>query len=88
MPEFDPTSRYAHLIELAWDYQDIIDQADDPSFTMEELSILNSQRSVLHDQIIAELERLGEPAKDRTAAMQFALRAARWMPRSGDDYDI
>jgi hypothetical protein len=55
---------------------------------MEELGILSSERTILHDQIIEELERLGEPAESREAAMRFALRAARWIRPSEDDYDI
>jgi hypothetical protein len=88
MPELDPTSPYALLVQLAWEYQEIIERTEDPSFTVEELDILNSDRTVLHEQIIAELQRLGEPVEDRTAAMRLALRIAKWFPRSEDDYDI
>jgi hypothetical protein len=88
MPELDPTSQYARLVQLAWEYQEIIEHTEDPSFTTEELGILNSERTVLHEQIIAELQRLGEPVEDRTAAMQMALRIAKWVRRSEDDYDV
>jgi hypothetical protein len=88
MPELDPTSEYARLVQLAWEYQEIIDLADDPSRPMEEIQSLNSQRTVVHDEIIAELERLGKPVEDRESAMRFALKLARWMLRSENDYDV
>ena len=88
MPEIDPTSPYARLVQLARDYLKIIEYTEDPSFSTEELGILNSERTVLHEQIIAELLRLGKPVGDRAEAMSLALRVAKWFPSPEDDYDV
>jgi hypothetical protein len=88
MPEFDPTSKYAHLINLALDYLKVIEQAEDPSFTAEERYTLLGDRSILHDQIIAEFARLGEAIDDRADAMRRAIRIAKWYRPPEDDYDI
>lgn len=88
MPELDSTSEYAHLVQLARDYLKIIERTQDPSYTMEELQILSSERTVLHDQIIEELRRLGKPIDHREAAMRFAIRVAKWIHPAEDDYDI
>lgn len=88
MPELDSTSDYAHLVQLAREYKKTIERTEDPSFTMDELQILLSERTVLHDQIIAELVRLGRPVENREDAMKFALRIANWISPLEDDYDV
>ena len=55
---------------------------------MEELQILSSERTILHDQIIEELRRLGKPIEDREAAMKYAIMVAKWIHPPEDDYDI
>ena len=88
MPELDSTSDYAYLAQLAKEYKKTIERTEDPSFTMDELQILLSERTVLHDQIIEELLRLGIPVKSREDAMKFAFRVANWISPLEDDYDI
>ena len=88
MPELDPTSPYAHLAQLAREYLEIIERAEDTSLTSEERQILSSERTVLHDQVIEELRRLGQPKEDREAAMKFAIMVAKWVHPAEDDYDV
>jgi hypothetical protein len=88
MSELDPTSDHARLVQLAWEYQQVIERAQDPSYTMEDLQILSSERTVLHDQIIEELRRLGKPIEDRAAAMRYAIMVAKWIHPPEDDYDV
>lgn len=78
MPELDPTSRIAHLIQLCIEYQQIIEDIGSGRFEIEEVYYLTSQRTVLHDQVIAEMERLGIPIEDREDAMQKAFKTAQW----------
>lgn len=88
MPEYDSTSPYARLVQLAWEYQEIIEHAQDTSLTYEERLILSSDRTVLHDQIIEELRRLGQPIEDREEAMKFAIKVAKWVHPPEDDYEV
>lgn len=41
MPEIDPTSPYAHLIQLALEYQEIIELMESGALDIEELARLN-----------------------------------------------
>jgi hypothetical protein len=79
MPDPDATSRFAHLIRLCRDYQDIIDQTQSGMFETDEIQELNSQRSVLHEQVMEEMTRLTIPFTDRADAMRQALKIARWL---------
>jgi hypothetical protein len=88
MPEIDPTSAYAHLIALAIDYQQVIDMIEMGALEIEDTRALLAQRSVLHEQIIAEFARLGQPVTDRAEAMKKAVWLARWYPKAEDDHDL
>lgn len=79
MPEIDPTSPLAHLIQLCKEYKEIIDQMRSGRFETEEIHYLSGQRTVLHDQIIAEMEHLGIIIEDREEAMQRAFQIAQWL---------
>lgn len=79
MPDFDATSRYAHLINLCQDYQELIDQIMSGLYETEEVRYMNGQRSVLHDQVMEEMDRLGMDYTDRVDAMKQALKIARWL---------
>jgi hypothetical protein len=78
MPDPDATSRYAHLISLCRDYQDIIDHTQSGMLDTDEIRELNSQRSVLHEQVMDEMRHLGIAFADRVDAMKKALKLARW----------
>lgn len=79
MPEIDPTSRFAHLVNLCQDYQEMIDLIESGTLETEEIRQLNGERSVLHDQIMEEMTRLGMAFTDRVDAMRQALKIARWL---------
>jgi hypothetical protein len=79
MPDADPTSRFAHLINLCRDYQDIIDLTQSGGLDTDEIRELNGQRSVLHEQVMEEMRRLGMPFTDRADAMRQAVKIARWL---------
>jgi hypothetical protein len=79
MPDLDPTSRYAHLVILCQEYQEIIDLTQAGTLDTDEVRALNGQRSVLHEQLMAEMTRLEMPFSDRVDAMKQALKLARWL---------
>lgn len=79
MPDFDATSRWARLIILCREYQEMIDQIEAGGLETEEVRYLNGQRSVLHDQVMEEMTRLGMPFADRADAMRRAVKIARWL---------
>ena len=78
MPEIDPTSPYARLIQLALEYKETIDMSESGMFETDEVRELLGQRSLLHDQIIAEFQRLGMPITNRDDAMRKAYQLAQW----------
>ncbi len=78
MPILDPTSDYAHLVNLCRDYQETIDQIKSGALDAEEIRYLNGQRSVLHEQVMEEMTRLEMPFANRVDAMEQALMLARW----------
>ncbi len=78
MPEIDPTSPYAHLIQLSLDYKEAIDMAESGLYETDDVRELLSQRSLLHDAIIAEFQRLGISITSRDDAMRKAYRYAQW----------
>lgn len=78
MPDPDATSRYAHLINLCRDYQEIIDLIQSGTLETDEVRELNGQRSVLHEQVMEEMTRLGMSFSDRAHAMRKAIMIARW----------
>lgn len=78
MPEIDPTSSYAHLIQLSIEYKEIIDLIESGMLETDDVRQLYGQRSLLHNAIIDELARLNMPAKSREEAMQTAYRYANW----------
>lgn len=78
MPEIDPTSSYAHLIQLTIEYKETIDLTESGMLETEEVHQLLSQRSLLHNAIIAELERLNIPSNSREDAMRKAYQLAQW----------
>jgi hypothetical protein len=79
MPDLDPTSQYTRLIILCREYQELIDQIESGGLETEEIRYLNGQRSVLHDQVMEEMARLGMPFSDRADAMRQAVKIARWL---------
>ena len=78
MPEIDPTSPYAHLIQLTIEYKETIDLIESGGLETEEVQQLYGQRSLLHNDIIAELERLNIPVNSREDAMRKAYQIAQW----------
>lgn len=64
---------------LCRDYQEIIDLTQSGTLEADEVRELNSQRSVLHEQIMEEMTRLGMPFTDRVDAMRQAIKLARWL---------
>jgi hypothetical protein len=78
MPEIDPTSSYARLIQLTLEYKETIDLIESGMLETEEIRVLLSQRSLLHNDIIAELERLNKPVESREEAMRLAYQIAQW----------
>jgi hypothetical protein len=81
MSDPDATSRYTYLISLCRDYQEIIDQTQSGMLDTDEIRELNSQRSVLHEQVMDEMRNLGIAFADRVDAMKKALKIARWHGR-------
>ena len=79
MPDPDPTSRFAHLISLCRDYQEIIDLTQSGGLETDEVRELNGQRSVLHEQVMEEMRRHGMAFADRADAMRHAVKIARWL---------
>ena len=79
MPDPDATSRLAHLISLCRDYQEIIDLIQSGTLETDEVRELNGQRSVLHEQVMEEMARLGMRFTDRADAMRQAIKIARWL---------
>jgi hypothetical protein len=80
MPDLDPTSRYAHLLNLCQDYQELVEQIQSGMLETDEIRELNGQRSVLHEQIMAEMKRVGKPFIDREHARNLAFQIAKWSP--------
>lgn len=80
MPDADPTSPYAHLVSLCREYQDMVELIQSGTLETEEIRYLNGQRSVLHDQLMEELRRLGKPFRDREHARNLAFQIAKWSP--------
>jgi hypothetical protein len=80
MPDPDATSRYAHLASLCQDYQELVEQIQSGMLETDEIRELNGQRSVLHEQIMAEMKRIGKPFKDREHARNLAFQIAKWSP--------
>lgn len=80
MPELDPTSPYAHLVTLCREYQEMVELIQSGMLETDEIRQLNGQRSVIHDQIMEELRRLGKPFRDREHARDMAFTIAKWSP--------
>lgn len=72
---------FDHLITLCREYQELIDQIESGGLETEEIRYLNGQRSVLHDQIMAEMKRVGVSFRDREHARNKAIQIARWSPK-------
>lgn len=79
MPDADPTSRFAHLVSLCREYQEMIDTIEGGGLETEEIRYLNGQRSVLHDQVMEEMTRLRMTFTARADAMRQAVKIARWL---------
>ncbi len=78
MPDLDPTSPYARLIQLSLEYKETIDMAEFGLYETEEVYELLRQRSLLHDAIIVEFQRLGISIASRDDAMRKAYQYAQW----------
>jgi hypothetical protein len=78
MSDLDPTSPFAHLINLCRDYQELVELIQSGMLDTDDIRELNGQRSVLHEQIMAELTRLGKPFRDREHARNLAFQIAKW----------
>lgn len=87
MPELDSTSRFYRIAILAWEYKEIVERCEDPSINVQDLQVLNSERTVAHDQVIEELARLGEYFPDRESAMKRAMFIAKWARPAENYYD-
>lgn len=88
MPDIDPLSPYAHVIQLSREYVELIELVEQGGLETNEIHELLSQRSVLHDQIIAEFDRLNIPYTDRDDVRARAFQFAKWLPAPEDDDDL
>jgi hypothetical protein len=77
MPDIDPNSAYAYLIYLALEYWEIIEWIQSGMLDTEEIHYLDTQRVVLHEQILEEMSRLNLPISDRDEAAQQAIKIAK-----------
>ena len=87
MPESDPLSPYAHVIQLAREYVDVIELIEQGGLDTDEIRHLLGQRTVLHDQIIAEFERLHISYTDRDDVRARAFQLAKWLSAPPEDDD-
>ena len=73
------------LQTLAEEYRLIIKQMQQPSAitTTGEMDALASERSLLHDDIIAEFARLGHPVGNRAEARDRAFNLESWLREVG-----
>lgn len=76
MPERDPTSPYAYLLTLVQEYRDVIALIESGQLETHEILFELGQRQIIHDQIIEELSRLGQPVNTRQEALDIADRIA------------
>ena len=88
MPDIDPLSPYAHVIQLAREYVDLIELVEQGGLETDDIRELQGQRSVLHDQIIAEFDRLNIPYTDRDNVRARAFQFAKWLPAPEEDDDV
>jgi len=74
--------QYVHLVEVAREYRELVQLTERGALEAEEQRILLSQRSVVHDQLIALFEQLKIPFVDREdvrrQAMDIAARGQVW----------
>ncbi len=61
-----------HLSELLNDYDDTINIIQTSGLPIEQIQALDSQRMVLHDMIIEEVQRFGYTIKSREDALWIA----------------
>ena len=73
------------LQTLTEEYRLIIKQMQQPSAitTTGEMDALASERSLLHDDIIAEFARLGHPVGNRAEARERAFNLESWLREVG-----
>jgi hypothetical protein len=69
-------AEYAHLMQLAREYRELVRHTEDAALDMDEQRVLLVERSVLHDQIIASFKRLHIPFVERHDVRQQALTIA------------
>ena len=85
MPELDETSEYRHLSNLCHEYQQLVELIESGRLETEEIRHLNGERSVLHDQIMEEMQRLRIAFDDRDDARRKAFKLAKWV-KSDDNF--
>jgi hypothetical protein len=78
MPEHDPTSPYAHLITLVQEYRELTALLESGLLETDDVLVVLGDRQVVHDHIIEELARLGQPTKSRQEALDIAERLVWW----------
>nr|WP_044200912.1 hypothetical protein [Oscillochloris trichoides] len=71
-------SSYAYLISLCREYQQLVDDIQSGMLETDDIRELNGQRTVLHEQVMEEMRRLGKSFTDREHAMRLAFQLARW----------
>ncbi|WP_129628248.1 hypothetical protein [Candidatus Oscillochloris fontis] len=70
---------YDYLISLCREYQQLVDDIQSGMLETDEIRELNGQRTVLHEQVMEEMQRLGISFTDREHAMRQAFQIARWL---------
>lgn len=68
--------QYAHLVEVAREYRELVHLTERAALDAEEQRTLLSQRTVVHDQLIALFEQLKMPFVDRDDVRRQALNIA------------
>ena len=67
---------YAHLMEVAQEYRELVQLTERGALEADEHHTLLSQRSVVHDQLIALFEQLKIPFVDRDDVRRQAMNIA------------
>jgi len=61
-----------HLDELLRDYDAILHLLETSGLPMDNIKVLDSERMLLHDSIIAEVQRLGHTVRNREEGLWIA----------------
>jgi hypothetical protein len=62
----------AHLAELLRDYDEVLNLIETSGLPIEQIRVLDGERMLLHDSIIAEVQRLGYTVRSRSEGLWIA----------------